>query len=314
MATLGFEDGLLTTVEYAKSLASSFSVVDIKGQPWYCHNKKLMPVVSPNHMSHVDEGDVRKAMKQTGALVAVWNDQWDTPPCEWWWVCCTDQEYDLAKIPSKSRRESIRRGLRRCEVRRVAAEWFAHHGYDVCNSAVSSYESGQQRITSDEFARGVLRNAAYAGRETWGAFYEGKLAAYISCVVVGDTVYRASSKSNPAAHKAYPNDALSYVTAFHYLRERGLKVVTNGSRVLEHKTRVQDFLETMGFRRVYCPLKVVLHPLAWLAVRSNAPRWGSRLGLSHICSKQWPKLCALYRLDQIARSCSTMTAITGCSL
>jgi len=268
----------------------------------------LEPVCGPHKPITVSRREIRGALRRTGAALAAWTDNWDTPECQWWWVCCDDTEYDISRIRSKRRRGEIRRSLKRCEVRRVEAEWFAEHGYPVYLAAHGRYGQDVRPVSAEEFARNALHNAEYAGRETWGAFVEGQLAAYLSCIIIDDMVSLSSSKSDPERLNARPNTALTYTLTHHYLRERGFGFTTCGSRVLLHHTNVQDFRESLGYRRIYCPLRAMLCPALAFAVGTGVQNWGRYLGLGRILSGPMNKLRAVGSLVRIAQACKNINA------
>jgi len=288
--------------EYAEHVERSCPVIWIDGVPWSAKSRVLEPLALPHRLRPVAVSKVRAGMKRTGAWVARWTDAWDTAPCDWWWVICDDSEYDVEKFGKNGRRD-VRAGLRRCEVSRLDPPWFAVHGYAVYAAASARYGTTVD-ATAAQFASSVLESAQYSGRETWGATVDGKLAAYASCIVVEDAVLLSWAKSDPQFHKAMPNNALAYVLTRHYLCERRLRYVTDGSRAVLHATQYQDFLEKMGYRRTYCPLRLAMHPLLSTALRMRVGTWMGPL-LARLTSSMVEKLRTVDMLARIARSCRT---------
>jgi len=185
----------------------------------------------------------------------------------------------------------------------VEAEWFAEHGYPVYLAAHARYGPEVRPVSAEEFARGAMENAEYPGRETWGAFVKGQLAAYISCIIIDDMVSLSSGKSDPAQSNAEPNTALVYTLTHHYLRERGFRFTTGGYRVLLHPTNIQDFLESLGYRRVYCPLRTIVRPSVALATSPGVQNWGRYLGLEKALPGPMDKLRAVGSLLSISKAC-----------
>lgn len=286
---------------YAAYASSTSNVVSIGETPWERQGQALTPLWMPHQWKPQARSDVRRALAQTGAAFAQWTEGWDTSPCEWWYICCDDGEYDLSRL-QKGPRSHVRRGLAQCEVRTVDPQWFAQNGYPVYRAAFRHYGS-KPSLSESGFVQEFTIHARYPGRETWGAFVAGKLVAWVSCLVIGDAAISSSSKSDPAYFQARPNNALLYVLTRHYLQDRGLKYVSAGARVLRHQTNVQDFKEHMGYRRVYCRLQL---ELGWKGSLLNALR-----------PQSWPRSLARGRLSdaidsakafaamvEIARSCS----------
>ena len=133
-------------------------------------------------------------MKEIGALLAQWSEDWDTAPSEWWYICCDQPDYDLGML-RKMPRYDVRKGLQECEVRLVDGEWFAAHGFPVYESAFRHYGSSP-RLSEAQFVSEFRRNADYPGREAWPTFLGDKLVASASCVVIDGAVILASWKSD----------------------------------------------------------------------------------------------------------------------
>jgi len=297
----------VSLASYVEHVADRYGPVTwIDDLPWQVIRGKLTPLAMPHVRRPVDPQKIRSAMAETCARVAVWSDQWDTAPCQWWWLCCDDPTYDISHIPKRGKRKDVRRGLDRCEVRRIDADLFAEHGYAVYEAAFEHYGAETTRISADAFAQDVLQNAEYPGRETWGAFVADKLVAYITCVIVDDAVGLSAGKSDLAYRNAQPNNALIYTLTQHYLTERGLRYATGGERVLLHESNIQDFLEMLGYRRVYCPLRAIVHPALSAVVSTGVARWGKYLGLGKVFPGPMGKLHAVAELIRIARACENV--------
>lgn len=294
--------------ELANVQACYATVMWIDALPWRVYRKSLEPMVLPHMMKPVDRTKVRQAMKQAGALMARWVDMWDTQECRWWWVTCDNKDYDIENLPKRGRRD-VRAGLRRCEVRRLepTSQWLSEHGYAVYRNAYLGY-GGEAPLSAEQYARDVLRGADYSGRESWGAFIGDKLIAYSRCLVQDNAVLLANAKSDPVHNKALPNNALTYTLTRHYLKERGFLYVTDGSRSVAHDTAFQSFVERMGYRKVYCPLRLELTPTLASLVRLKPHKWGKYLGLGKIAPGLLRKTDILSSLNAIANDCRHISA------
>jgi hypothetical protein len=250
-------------------------------------------------MRPVDRSHLREAIQECRALLAQWTDEWDKEPGDWWHICCDQKDYSLDQL-KKMVRYDVRRGLQECEVRRTDGEWFADHGYSVYAAAFQHYGTPPP-LTEDQFRQEFRRHALYPGRETWGAFVSGRLVAWESCLVIDDAAILASAKSDPAFFKARPNNALLYVLTRHYLRERRLAYVMSGSRVLRHETNVQGFNEKMGYRKIFCPLRIQLRPMTAALNALRLPVWARRLAVRRFFRDPLEKLEAIAKAVQISR-------------
>jgi len=289
----------MTLDEYAKHTAKTYPVVWIDGMPWRIERRVLAPLVPPHLVKPVDRSKVRRAMRETGPVLARWNDAWDTAPGEWWWICADDPQYDVKNFEYAARRD-VRAGLRRCEVKTVTLEWLAEHGYSVY-AAKQEGHGVKQYKSREKWAAGVLE-PANEGFDVWACFVKGALAGYATCVRVEDAVYFSSMAWDHQYRNALPSNALVYELTREYLVIQKCRYVTDGSRVILHDTQFQEFLEKRGYRRIYCPLRVELSPLAALAVGSGLARWGRYVGLDKLAPARLAQLQAAMRLVQVVRA------------
>jgi hypothetical protein len=301
----------LSSQAYARVEAERTTVVWIDGVPWgkdTPRHRLLMPMAMPHTLGEVDRTKVRQAMHQADALVALWTAAWDIgSPSEWWWICCDQPDYNMDGL-SKQVRYNIRTGLKHCRVERLEAEWFARNGYPVYAAAVAEYPNKGWCQSADQFYQEVTHAARYAGRETWGAFVDDKLVAYISCILMDEAATLSWSKSDPVYRRHKPNNALTYVLTHHYLVERKLRYVTAGARVVQHPTHIQEFREAMGYRRVYGLLNVEMHPLLAAGVRVGLPRLGGWSLVRKVAPGVAMRLSGVGLLARIAKSCRGLPA------
>jgi hypothetical protein len=271
----------------------------VGGVPW----KKVGPILSPLCMPHVpisvDRAELRKVIKRHKALVARWTTEWNTATSEWWWVCCDKPDYDVETIESSRARRGIRAGLRACPVRIVSAEEFAPMAYPIFCKALNEY--GLHTPTESDYAETIRQMALYPGTEFWGAFVGDTLAAFATCQIIDGAVTLGSTKSDPEMNKHNVNGALFYAITRHYL-QRGMSYVSNGCRTLYHPTTIDDFLERMGFRKVFCRLNVELSGIASVIHATRLVRWTKWLGAPFLFSKQWPQLVGFDKLMRISES------------
>jgi len=295
---------------YAGNVARHAKVVWIEDVPWRVEGPVLSPLAMPHTMKPVNREELRQTMHDTKTLLAAWNDAWNVAECDWWWVCADAADYDMAQF-KKNARYDIRQGLKNCTVRRVEASWLAENGYAVYAAAFSRYGTEPNLKTSKKFADEVLWAGGYSGRENWGAFIGDQLVSFASCIVIDNAVLFSWAKADPEQLKHFPNNALYYELTRHYLCDRKFQYVADGARVIRHETRMQDFLEKMGYRRIYCPLRVEASPLLQAVVRSGVHRWGRWLGVVKQLRGKLDNLGQVAKLLKIANSCKNIPAGDG---
>ena len=234
-------------------------IIWIDDMPWERRNRVLLPLWLPHFEHIIDKNKLQEANNRTNALLAHWTDDWDRNQSEWWWTCCDMKNYDLETISNPNGRRAIRKSLSTCSVHRIEPTDFANLAYDIFYKAQKSYNYSKSKIiTKEKYNERILKQSNYKGFELWGAFVNGKLASFATCIIIDNAVSLGSTKSDPNFHKYYPNNALFYHITKHYLRERGFLYVTNGPRTLLHTTTINDFLIRMGYRKVFCRLNIEL--------------------------------------------------------
>lgn len=223
-------------------------------------SRKLLTYIGPPLKKNLDSQAVQEFLHKKRAWGAMWNYDHDyTEEGPWYRCMCDTVDYDVSKIKSKNARHNVNRGLKRCVVRQVQYPWLADNGYEVYVNATSRYSSFRVE-SKDEFKERMEGYAKVPGTEAFGVFVDGKLVAYITLFICGQSVRGDTARFDPAYSNAYPMYTLYYTITHHYLKEEGYKEVDRGSRPLMHETNVDDFLLRLGYRKAYCRLGVYL---AW---------------------------------------------------
>lgn len=281
--------------DYAEHVSG---VAWVGGIPWSLYGRVLMPLCMPHVPVEVERAELQEAVSRTHALLACWTTRWDSfDASEWWWTVCDHTDYAVENLASSNGRASIRQGLRHCTARLIEAEDFAQLAYPVYKRAAERY--GAHVPTQSEHAQNIKRLAEYPGTEFWGAFHDHELAAFASCRMLDGAVELISAKSDPNFHRYEPNATLFYTLAKHYL-DLGLGYVSNGSRTLWHPSAINEFLEKLGFRKVFCQVNVQLSMAARAMDRVKIARWGSSCGLDSLLGRRWSQLEGFDKLMRIA--------------
>lgn len=259
----------LTAESYSEETPGSLV---IGGQPWRLSRRILEPLWMPHRDLAVDDSTVLQEVRASGALLARWSSGWDDPnPGPWWWTCCDLRDYRIDAIDSSRGRRGIRKGLKHCTVELVPSQRFGPLSYQIYAETQLRYGLDTDSLLSyKRYCRQVMDEGEYAGREYWCCFLGARLAAYATTVRIDDAVVFGATKSDPSTNKYCPNNALFYEVTRHYLADPSVKYLTNGVRTLWHPTDINEFLERLGYRKVYCKLNVVLGEVATWARRARA--------------------------------------------
>jgi hypothetical protein len=259
----GPEDPAMTWAEWLRG--RGVRLWEIDGVPWMLYRHALIPAaVAPLYLTPPPRA-LAAALRRSGAWLARFSSAPLSEEAPWWYVVCDAS--DPARL-SANARSQVQRGLRRCEVRRIDADWLAEHGYDCYAAAFARYGGLRPR---DRVRFAAATRATSGGpQEYWGVFRDQRLAGYCQCIVEGRHVCTNVFKYDPALLKDYASYALVSRLVAHYVAERGL-LLNNSTRAVAHDSDVQDFLLRLGFRRQYAQLGLVYRPWLGAAVRALYP-------------------------------------------
>ncbi len=287
----------LTSLEYAKH---SQNAIFVGGIPWEKYNGILTPLCVPHVPIDVDRDELRRALDRNKMLLALWTTHWESfSDSQWWWVVCDIDEYDVTRVESSRGRSSIRRGLRSCVVRRLRAGDFISLSYPLHKAALERY--GVDAPDENQYAEEIMALGRNPGNHFWGAFVEEQMAAYLFCRVMDGVCRTVTGAPLKELNKYNPMAAMFYTVSKYYL-DKDLNYVTNGWRTLLHDTSMNDFLETLGFRKVFCKVNIELSPLAKIINSSHLIKWGAYLRLNRLSSERWRQLEAFSRLVKIFKT------------
>jgi hypothetical protein len=279
-------------------------VVWIDDIPWQIRNRILLPLCLPHTNQNIDRNKVKNFLMRSNALLAHWTDEWDRSESLWWWTCCDNKEYDLEKITNTDGRKNIRKGLRECIIDRIDVEKFLDESYQVHYQAANSYGISKNLIQPEnEFKNFFLKMSKYSGFEFWGAYFNNKLVAFATCLVLDNAVLLTNTRSDPNYHKHRPNNALIYKLTHYYLKDRNVTYITNGPRTLLHQTSINSFLIKMGYRKIYGRLNLVLSKKANLLILLGVSKWGKYLDfIERFLPNQWASLNGFLKIHSISKS------------
>ncbi len=268
---------------------------------WIEHNRAVVPVGPVQHDRSISLAEARDLLKRfSKALLLFYTDGFEnTPERSNWYYVVLKRPTDLSALRAKERSE-IRRGLKECVVRKVAAEYLAKHAYGVHARAHARYAEAQGRTVHSrgegDFAREMLLAAEFSDIiDFWGVYVGDELVGYGQANRFGtaETFY-AVIELDPAYFKAYSSYAIVHTMNEFYLRECGVAYVNDGYRSILHRTQFQDFLvNKFGFERQVTGLHIVYRP--WVAAVMSCPAF-----LKRIAGRAVQRFAALNELDAAA--------------
>jgi hypothetical protein len=201
------------------------------------------------------------------------------------------------KLLDPKKRNKVRQGLKFTQVRRLEQiEPYLNEMRDInvdharrlmgdptFDTPYTFYLDHERQWRNQMHKRFVLER-----RHWWGAFLDGRLAAYMICYQVNDLGFIDTTKSHSDFHKYRPNDALYYTVLRQFALDTGCHAVLNSQPQREGLNRFkEEFLfrqkglpyynsnpRLLGLARRMLRIKQALR-CRLLAVRAVAPPEGA---------------------------------------
>ena len=206
-------------------------------------------------------------LKERGLMVRNTYD-FDTKEETSFWFIVKDHLENISELPFSARR-NIRRALRFYNIRKINVNEFSEKALPIINSAQKSYKVKSKVTSKKEFDKEIEQYKKDDNKEFW--IVERKtdneaVAIAINTIKEDSCEYDTMRcKAEALKDRTYPYYGLIYIMNNHYLGERKLRYVNDGSRTVTEHSSIQDFLiHNFKFRKAYCKLKI--HYKCWLSV------------------------------------------------
>ena len=203
--------------------------------------------------------DAKTLLKKQGLMIRNTYD-FDTKEETSFWFIVKDNLEDISELPFSARR-NIRRALRFYNIKKININEFSEKALPIINSAQKSYKVKSKVTSKKEFEAEVEQYKKDNNKEFW--IVERKsdneaVAIAVNTIKKDSCEYDTMRCKSEALHdRSYPYYGLIYEMNRHYLGERMLKYVNDGSRTLTEHSLIQDFLiHNFKFRKAYCKLKI----------------------------------------------------------
>ena len=203
--------------------------------------------------------DAKALLKKQGLMIRNTYD-FDTKEETSFWFIVKDNLEDISELPFSARR-NIRRSLRFYNIKKININEFSEKALPIINSAQKSYKVKSKVTSKKEFEAEVEQYKKDNNKEFW--IVERKsdneaVAIAVNTIKKDSCEYDTMRCKSEALHdRSYPYYGLIYEMNRHYLGERMLKYVNDGSRTLTEHSLIQDFLiHNFKFRKAYCKLKI----------------------------------------------------------
>lgn len=277
------------------------NIIRYNGRAWNLYRKVLIPVDPP----HIDIGVTTEECRELHGICKPWfirwTSDWDCERDTGFWYIIKDGREDPADYSSKTR-NSINRGIRNFHAKIVPKELIKKDGYGVYLKAFGRYRTTEKPLGPEDFQSQLDGLFSIGEWEFWGVFGNatGMLAGYaMNWISHGCCEYK-TIKTDPESMKDSSSYLLIHAMNRHYLNDRGLRYVNDGSRSLRHESNIQGFLENrFHFRKAYCRMNIWYSPAAAAGVKVlfplRKPVFSSRSGILQ-------KLGVLLKHEEIVRN------------
>ena len=228
---------------------------------WRKYNGALIPLIPP-HIG-INLNGIQKKIEEEEAYFARWTSNFDqNEETEFWFVIC-DKFIPIEEL-SRNTRNNVRRGLKRCEVKKVSHQFIMENAYDIYRKAYDNYKG---HLTPDSKESFLKEYSAYYDDDLWDFWAvfvkkSSKLIAFSRNKIEYHQCELCTTKFDPNFQRTfYPSEALFYTMNQYYLNERNYKYVNDGARSISHETNIQNFLiQKFRFRKAYCKLNIIYSP------------------------------------------------------
>lgn len=206
-------------------------------------------------------------LKERGLMVRNTYD-FDTKEETSFWFIVKDHLENISELPFSARR-NIRRALRFYNIRKINVNEFSEKALPIINSAQKSYKVKSKVTSKKEFDKEIEQYKKDDNKEFWIVERRSDneaVAIAINTIKEDSCEYDTMRcKAEALKDRTYPYYGLIYIMNNHYLGEKKLRYVNDGSRTLTEHSSIQDFLiHNFKFRKAYCKLKI--HYKCWLSV------------------------------------------------
>jgi hypothetical protein len=162
-------------------------------------------------------------------------------------IVCSDKKYGLTSIDAKYARRQTRRGLENFLIRQLDFNELANH--NSINIDTLTRQGRNPRVWTDKQWRQFCASSnGLKGLETWGAFYENNLAAFLVAYIMDDYFYIFHHSSATKYLQSYPNNALIFFITKLKLASQEINHVSYGPQSLDAPDSLETFKFRMGFQ------------------------------------------------------------------
>lgn len=219
------------------------------------------------------EKRIRDYLVKNNLLLARWASGFDCGYETEWWYVIKDDTFDISKLNS-NRRYKINKGNKNFYTKVINPKEYVNDIYEITKLSLSSFPlKYRPAINSAEFIRAFMKRDL-KNKVFIGVFdrFSNKICGYVQLDCNADYLGYVTHRVIPSEEKRQVNAVLVCGALDYFESHPEYKYINDGVRNIKHETAFQDYLHVyFGFRKAYCKLNVVYHPLVDIVVKIFYP-------------------------------------------
>jgi hypothetical protein len=255
----------METEQFAQLFArQGYRTVKTKSSLWYEIHPLCWQSIPYHKVAEPSAAEIRRLFfKHFSLLIRFFSESRHGALPGHMWVCdCRD--YDFAALETKTRNQ-VRRGLEKNAIEPVDFAFLAKAGWELIRDTAGRQARNADFARQSDWDRYCAAAAGIEDFEAWGAFWHGRLAAFLVGANVEGYYYILHQASRTADLKSYPNNALIYQVTKFKMRDPAIQVVSYGLDSVEDNRGLRTFKQGMGYYLRPINQKILINPLGkWL--------------------------------------------------
>ncbi|MCX6623628.1 MAG: hypothetical protein NTY38_21690 [Acidobacteria bacterium] len=215
-----------------------------------------------------------------------------------------NRSYSISSVDVRQR-SRVRRGLERCQVEIVEPDVLLQQGLELNLDTMRRQgrfdpEFGDPK----QWSRLVAAVRSTRQINAWGAFFEGRLAAYMITCREDGWLHILHQMSRLDLLEQHPNHALTFTVTRQAMQDVDLEAVCYGTQSLVATDGLDEYKQRLGYEFLPGSSAIQLHPQV-------APVLTSRLVLGAVgrLRAHWPQVQRLERLSSVLDGAAASRAV-----
>lgn len=259
--------------DYWKRNGHQCAISENRTQIWFPNSSRELMRMPMNCRQPVEPAVLREILSQKSVWAVTYLIECDEKHhANSFYYVCRNPNYHISSLPRKMRR-NIRGGFRHFDIRLCTWDELADNGF----AAIADTDARHGRNTSsmDGFQNMVKRHRQTNFFEVWGAWYDGKLAAWATIFKVDNWVCWEKTCSCTDTLKLVPNNAIWYAITQRSLVEEKRDWISPGVSSIYDSMQfgLHNFKIRMGYEAIPVHRAFALHPVVKHMATSTMVSW-----------------------------------------